>query len=106
MCVNTVGLFAPVGWTQDITNFRGCGAVGANATNHIVDPMLIAPTAAGNLYDPRPQAGSPALNPAIAASPALMQSLGFQYVPYVGAFSGPNDNWMEGWTAFPDFYEQ
>ena len=37
---------------------------------------------------------------------ALMQSLGFQYAPYIGAFSGPNDNWMEGWTAFPDFYEQ
>jgi hypothetical protein len=105
MCINTVGVVAPVGWTQDQTNFRGCGVVGANATNHVVDPMLIAPTATGNAYDPRPQAGSPCLNPAFAA-PASSLPAGIQYVPYIGAFSGPNDNWMEGWTAFPNFYEQ
>jgi hypothetical protein len=103
MCINSTGLFAPVGWAQDIANFRGCGVVGANTTNHVLDPMLIGPTAVGNAYDPRPQIGSPCLNPANAASslPA-----GLQVVPYVGAFSGPNDDWMDGWTAFPAFYEQ
>jgi hypothetical protein len=102
MVVNTTSLFAPTGWTQDIANFRGCGAVGANTTNHVVDPMLIAPIASGSAYNPRPALGSPCLNPANAAStlPA-----GLQVVPYVGAFSGPNDDWMDGWTAFPNFYE-
>jgi hypothetical protein len=106
MCINSAGLCAPAGWTQDLANYRGCGFVGSNATNVIADPLLINPRGTGNAYDPRPQSGSPCLNPAVAASAAVMQALGLQYAPYVGAFSGPTDNWMEGWTAFPDFYEQ
>ncbi|HEY3294538.1 MAG TPA: carboxypeptidase-like regulatory domain-containing protein [bacterium] len=106
MCINNSTLCAPTGWTQDITNYRGCGFVGTNATNRVANPLLTNPRGTGNAYDPRPQAGSPCLVPSNAAAPATMQSIGLQYVPYVGAFSGPTDNWMEGWTAFPDFYEQ
>lgn len=106
MCINITHICAPTGWTQDVASYRGCGFTGFNTTTRIADPMLINPTpntgAAG--YDPRPQAGSPCLNPANAA-PVGSLPPGIQYVPYIGAFSGPNDNWMEGWTAFPLFYE-
>jgi hypothetical protein len=106
MCVNSTHLAAPVGWTQDIANFRGCGFTGSNATTVIANPNLINPLAVNDAtgYNPRPNIGSPCLNPANAA-PALALPAGIQYVPYVGAFSGPTDNWMEGWTAFPDYYE-
>jgi len=106
MCVNNTHMCAPTGWTQNIANYRGCGFTGFNTTTRIADPMLINPTANTSAagYDPRPQAGSPCLNAANAA-PAGSLPPGIQYVPYIGAFSGPNDNWMEGWTAFPLFYE-
>lgn len=41
--------------------------------------------------DPRPQAGSPAFENVVAGAPVA--------VSYRGAFSGPNDNWADGWTA-------
>lgn len=40
--------------------------------------------------DPRPQAGSPALSGVLAGAPMA--------TTYRGAFSGPNDNWADGWT--------
>jgi hypothetical protein len=101
LAVNTIHIAAPVGWTQDISGFRGySGFVGTNATNRAADPLLINPLPGGtNLvgYDLRPQLGSPALVPA-NASPALPSF--FQTVPYVGAFSGPNDDWAIGWTNY------
>jgi hypothetical protein len=41
--------------------------------------------------DPRPQAGSPALNNVLPGAPVP--------TAYRGAFSGPFDNWADGWTA-------
>ena len=94
--INTIHIAAPTGWVQDLSRFRGCGYVGANNTNHAADPMLINLTVWPNAFDARPAAGSPALNPANAA-PSL--SAGLPVVPYVGAFSGPNDDWHIGWTT-------
>ena len=44
-----------------------------------------------------PQAGSPLLNAAVFTD-ALLNS--FDKVTYIGAFSGPTDTWMNGWTNF------
>lgn len=44
-----------------------------------------------------PQAGSPLLNAAVFTD-ALLN--GFEKVTYIGAFSGPTDTWMNGWTNF------
>lgn len=41
--------------------------------------------------NPRPQAGSPLYTNALAGAPMA--------VSYRGAFSGPADNWADGWTA-------
>jgi hypothetical protein len=43
------------------------------------------------MLNPRPQAGSSALGGVAAGAPMA--------VSYRGAFSGPNDNWADGWTA-------
>ena len=94
--VNTIHIAAPTGWAQNISRFNGCGYVGINATNHIANPMLTNVTVWPNAFDARPQAGSPALNPANAA-PSL--DAGLPVVPYVGAFSGPTDDWHIGWTT-------
>ena len=94
--INTIHIAAPAGWQQDISRFRGCGYIGINATNHAADPMLLNLTVAPNAFDPRPQIGSPALNPSNAA-PSLEQGLPVE--PYVGAFDGPNDDWHIGWTT-------
>ena len=59
--------------------------------NSTADPALIATTGA---LDPRPAAGSPALDQAnVAASPANLLPADHQ-----GAFS-PNNLWLRGWTA-------
>lgn len=60
--------------------------------NTIQDAMLGGISYAADLgLDPRPQAGSPAFENVVAGAPAP--------VNYRGAFSGPNDNWADGWTA-------
>jgi hypothetical protein len=41
--------------------------------------------------DPRPQAGSPLLGDALAGAPVATS--------YRGAFSGPSDNWADGWSG-------
>jgi hypothetical protein len=62
------------------------------------DPLLADPFDTTN-PDFRPAAGSPALNAANVA-PAFNDSF-FVATSFVGAFgSGPNDNWLQGWTAF------
>ncbi|MBK6766728.1 MAG: hypothetical protein IPG71_10540 [bacterium] len=94
--INTIHIAAPTGWTQNIARFNGCGYVGINATNRAANPSLLSVTAWPNAFDARPQAGSPALNPANAA-PTL--PAGLPVVPYVGAFSGPTDSWHIGWTT-------
>jgi hypothetical protein len=60
--------------------------------NSIEDPMLggVSDAADGGL-DPRPQAGSPAYTLVANGAPVT--------VTYRGAFSGPTDNWADGWSA-------
>ncbi|CAN5238917.1 hypothetical protein BH18GEM1_BH18GEM1_17650 [soil metagenome] len=51
----------------------------------------------GSMPDPRPQAGSPALDPANAATPSgpgVDASADF-----LGAFNGAT-NWLQGWTVW------
>ena len=57
---------------------------------HLTDPKNI-----GQAYCP--SASSPLLN---AANFSGLNSSYIQQVSYIGAFSGPNDNWLEGWTNF------
>ena len=59
------------------------------------DLMLTDPKSIGQVYCP--SAGSPLLN---AANFNGLNSSFIQSVSYIGAFSGPNDNWLEGWTSF------
>jgi hypothetical protein len=63
-------------------------------TNLTSDPLLRGTGLAGAL-DPRPAAGSPALNPANAK--VAMDSF-YTPTPYLGAFS-ENDLWISRWTA-------
>lgn len=95
--VNGHILAAPTGWTQNISNFRGCGFVGTNATTVIADPLLVNPTG----YNARPAVGSPALNSANAAPAGVLAGYGLPYASYLGAFSGPNDDWDAGWVRYP-----
>jgi hypothetical protein len=92
--VNSSTIAAPTGWTQDIAGYRGCGFVGSNATTIIANPMLTNPAG----YDARPLAGSPALNSANVAPSGVLSTYGLPYAPYIGAFSGPNDDWHIGWS--------
>lgn len=94
MTLNGHILAAPTGWTQNISNFRGTGFVGTNATTIIANPLLSDPTN----YDARPLAGSPALNAANAAPAAVLATYSLPYAPYIGAFNGPNDSWHVGWS--------
>lgn len=90
--------FSPTGWEQDdpSNGVSGCGYVGTSTTNKVINPLLVDPTN----YDPRPQAGSPALNPANVAPADSLSPYNLPFAPYIGAFSGPNDDWMAGWTDF------
>ncbi|HVR36546.1 MAG TPA: hypothetical protein VMS21_11920, partial [Methylomirabilota bacterium] len=47
------------------------------------------------VLDPRPQAGSPVYAEVLAGAP--------MEVNYRGAFSGPADNWADGWTALSQY---
>jgi hypothetical protein len=65
-----------------------------NATylNTTEDPMIGGISYANDgVLDPRPQAGSPAYDDVLGGAPMA--------VTYRGAFSGPGDNWADGWTA-------
>jgi hypothetical protein len=64
----------------------------ASRSNSIANPLLggISYTNNGAL-NPRPQAGSPAFINVLPGAPVA--------VSYRGAFSGPSDNWADGWTA-------
>lgn len=68
----------------------------ADSTNTVEAAMLggISRVADGG-FDPRPQAGSPALSNALADLPEGDDF--FTEVNYQGAFS-KDDNWMQGWT--------
>jgi hypothetical protein len=71
-------------------------------TNLIANPLLgsISRTNVGKFLDPRPKAGSPALS---AANVGATPSDGFLTpVNYVGAF-GPDDLWINGWTALSEY---
>ncbi|MCB9357840.1 MAG: carboxypeptidase regulatory-like domain-containing protein [Calditrichaeota bacterium] len=96
--VNSTHIAAPTNWAQDISGYRGCGFTGSNATTVIANPMLIDPANAGGAYDARPQAGSPALNSASVAPAGVLSGYGLPYSSYIGAFSGPNDDWHIGWS--------
>ncbi|MBC8003608.1 MAG: hypothetical protein H7X97_13565, partial [Opitutaceae bacterium] len=63
-----------------------------NRSNTVVNPLLGGISYTNNAgLNPRPQAGSPALSNVLAGAPVP--------VAYRGAFSGPSDNWADGWTA-------
>jgi hypothetical protein len=47
------------------------------------------------VLDPRPQAGSPVYEDVLPGAP--------MEVNYRGAFSGPEDNWADGWTALSQY---
>ncbi|MCB9057006.1 MAG: T9SS type A sorting domain-containing protein [Calditrichae bacterium] len=81
---NTLAEFAPQDFVQ--------AHLAAN-DNRVTDPMLrgISRTTDNGL-DPRPQAGSPALNGALDVADDY-----FVKTSYVGAFGG--SNWLQGWTA-------
>lgn len=70
--------------------------IGDDATNTVEAALLggISRTADGG-FDPRPQAGSPALTNALADFP--QDDTWFTPVDYQGAFSEDN-NWLAGWT--------
>ena len=68
-------------------------------SNLIVDPQLgsISRTNVGATLDPRPRAGSPALNPAnVGNTPGNLRSAN-----YVGAFG--TVNWASDWTALGEY---
>jgi len=72
----------------------------ASLTNQISNPLLagISRTNVGVFLDPRPKAGSPALSD-YASTP----NDGFLTpVSYRGAF-GPDDLWINGWTALSEY---
>jgi hypothetical protein len=61
-------------------------------SNTMENPLLGGISYTNDLaLNPRPQSGSPALGNAAAGAPMA--------VTYRGAFSGPSDNWADGWTA-------
>jgi hypothetical protein len=63
-----------------------------NRSNSIVNPLLGSISYTNNLgLNPRPQAGSPVFTNVLVGAPTP--------VAYRGAFSGPSDNWADGWTA-------
>jgi hypothetical protein len=71
-------------------------------TNLIVNPLLagISRTNNGGL-DPRPLAGSPALNPAnIKATPVSAQ---LTPAAYIGAIAPRSGNWMQDWTTLAQY---
>ncbi|MCC6475684.1 carboxypeptidase regulatory-like domain-containing protein, partial [bacterium] len=92
--VNSTHLAAPLNWTQDLSNYRGCGFTGTNTTTVIDNPDLVNPTGG----DPRPALGSPALVATNAAPAGLLPTFGLPDASYLGAFSGPNDDWHIGWS--------
>jgi hypothetical protein len=60
--------------------------------NTLEDPIFGGVSYTNDLaLNPRPQAGSPALGGALPGAP--------MEVTYRGAFSGPSDDWADGWTA-------
>jgi hypothetical protein len=67
--------------------------------NVVLDPMLggVAYTNDAAGLDPRPRTGSAALTGGATVPVGLVQ------VAYRGAFSGPADNWVDGWTALSKF---
>lgn len=111
--VNTVNIMAPVGWTQDVSDYRSSGSVGTNATNAAANPLLVNPAGAivpsgfgydVFTFDARPAAGSPALGgaaPSLPAPPYLPPWWPLPTPSYRGAFSGPTDTWADGWTDYP-----
>ncbi|MBI2947847.1 MAG: hypothetical protein HYY23_09370 [Verrucomicrobia bacterium] len=60
--------------------------------NTLEDPLLGAVSFTNNLgLNPRPQTSSPAFSNVLPGAPVA--------VNYRGAFSGPADDWADGWTA-------
>ncbi|MBE0542606.1 MAG: hypothetical protein IH623_14700 [Verrucomicrobia bacterium] len=65
--------------------------------NNTVEDALLGPISYENneVLDPRPQPSSPVFNNVFAGAPMA--------VNYRGAFSGPSDNWADGWTAISQY---
>ncbi len=65
--------------------------------NNTVEAAMLGGISYNNdgMMDPRPQAGSPAFNNVLPGAPVA--------VNYRGAFSGPDDNWADGWTAISQY---
>lgn len=65
--------------------------------NNTVQDALLGPISYNpdGVLDPRPRAGSPVFNNVLAGAPMA--------VNYRGAFSGPSDNWADGWTAVSQY---
>ncbi len=64
--------------------------------NSLADPLLGGVSYTNDaVLDPRPQAGSPVYQDVLAGAPMT--------VSYRGAFSGPSDNWADGWTALSQY---
>ncbi|RXK83494.1 hypothetical protein [Filimonas effusa] len=68
--------------------------------NSIADFKFVNMSGDLKTIDARPQATSPLLGKASFSSSTKIQNSYFTQVTYVGAFSGPSDNWMQGWTNF------
>lgn len=64
--------------------------------NQLADPMLGGISYSNDrVLDPRPKAGSPVYQDVLAGAPMP--------VNYRGAFSGPDDDWADGWTALSQY---
>ena len=82
--------------------FLGCSvlALAACGADDVVAP-------GGNIVTPTPTPGpapTPAPTPGSVTAAASITAISsfFQQVNYIGAFSGPNDLWTEGWTCNSD----
>lgn len=82
------------------TNFRSDDGA-AFTTEAFVNGQTGNSTASANLQGFLPQAGSPALSAgaAVTLPGSTSRDEFFETVPYAGAFSGPDDNWTNGWTV-------
>jgi hypothetical protein len=81
-------------WDVNVNaNAEGAFVFATPLFNNVITNALLGGVSYTNngALDPRPQTGSPALSGAVAGAPIS--------VAYRGAFSGPSDNWADGWTA-------
>ncbi|MFN1834380.1 T9SS type A sorting domain-containing protein [Balneola sp. MJW-20] len=96
---NTITDFAADDGDDDQTHTRDYLSNAVNG-NRVADPAFegISRTAGSNGLDPRPSAGSPALD---ASAVKDLTDPFFDNNDYVGAFA-PNNLWITGWTALDE----